>query len=898
MNIFRKLIVAGALLCLGSPLYAEAAQAVGPFAGINNTDNSLIIPAERAQDLLNVDITPQGKSVKKRRGYGLQFNLAVTSSAVHGIYNFFDASGNDVSLYFHDRYAQGSVGGATPVTLFSSGTLAATWQCTDSLGLAYCASSSRDPIIKTTGLVATPLAGSPPAGTIVAATPERLIIAGTAANPQRISMSKANDFTTWTVGAAVTDPDTEEITAPGSRITHVTYAFGKIIWFKDASFGAILGTDNSNFQIITISPTIGTLDNTSVYRDGILYFRAQDGHIYGFDGSVPQKLTRDLGATISASSARRANAWLQSTQAEFALGASSPTTSHVSTSISAGDVTVSSFTFTDSTAANFTAGSLSNNTMVVGNSVYLSTSNTNVLSPGFETSGIWTVVSRWVRASGASTGSTCGSMGARTGSFYLQYQGIAANTTTVDAVEENSGSVCGTNTVTYAAASCSFTARTLTMSGCSRKVVRLKMKSSEATGYFVTGSTFVANGSDITYYTNSDNAGGNLITDYDDFTNGASSITTGAYTSQTFDTRTNFNYAGMTPTYSTDDATPAFVLQASTNSTIWTDIGTSSSAINLLGKRYLRYISSFTITGSQDANTALSSMVIFARSSGTYLSNVKNAPSLTSWDTFAVTKADNSGSHTFYMRSSTVTFTVTSTTPTWTAQTAGSVISISTGTYFQVRDDFFIDSSSETPTLNDFTVNWFEGAASDKAYAIYFENSIWWAIASGAGITANNYILRYDLLNSIWTLYDIPMNGMLVRNNSLYFGSATTGAVYKFGDVDNDNSAAINAYWKSKDFFGDTPFTEKELRSLSLSAKSVAGSSMTVTYTTNGSSSTAYTVSLYDANSSFLKSNKNLPLGRNATYFNVKFGNNAADQPFEVFGLYFTFEPKPWRPTP
>jgi hypothetical protein len=43
--------------------------------------------------LLNVDVTPGGRSVKKRRGYGLSATLAVTTSPVHGIYDFYDASG-------------------------------------------------------------------------------------------------------------------------------------------------------------------------------------------------------------------------------------------------------------------------------------------------------------------------------------------------------------------------------------------------------------------------------------------------------------------------------------------------------------------------------------------------------------------------------------------------------------------------------------------------------------------------------------------------------------------------------------------------------------------------------------------------------------------------------------
>lgn len=752
-----------------------------------------MLPANQAQDLLNVDIMPGGKSFKKRDGYGLQFTLAITTSATHGAYNFFDASGNSVDLFFHDRYIQASVNGAALTTLMSTSTLAATWQCVDSLGFAYCASTGRDFILKTNGVTYATLSGSTP-GTLIAVTPERLIIGGANGTAQRLSFSKANDYTTWTVGGAATDPFTLDINAPGSRITHVTYAFNKIIWFKDASFGAILGTDNTNWQVITISPNLGTLDNTSVYRDGLLYFRGQDGHIYVFDGSSATKLTRDLGATISASSGRRSNSWTQTTQADFQTGASSPTASLSFTS-SPGDVLLS----TNTSAINnsdFEDGGFTKNEVS-----YWTTSG------DFNTSTLY-----WVKAD--PTAAVCGGS-ARTpfrGSNILQATAIgvhSASTMTVELITVSSVAVVISTIPT--STSCTWSTTTITAPSYSNQtmMVRLRIALPTSSSYLVSNQ---------------------------------------------------FTFPGaLKVRYS-----PAFSGSAGS----W-------------------YIDTF----ETPATTA------------TYISAVKNAPNLTAWDTFTASKVDNGGAHTFYMRGSSNSFTVNSSTPTWTAQTPGTLVAIATYTYFQVRDDFSIDSTTQTPTLSDFLVNWYEGAASDKAYATYHEDAIWWAITSGAGQTVNNRILRYDLINSaagppVWTIYDIGTNGLIVRNNSLYFGSASTGYIYKFGDATSDNSAAINAYWKSKDFFGDSPFTEKEFRSLSISAASISNSTCTVTYTINGTSSTAYGISLYDSASSFIKHNKNLPLGRNGSYLNVKIASNAADRPLEVFGIQFTFEPKPWRPTP
>jgi hypothetical protein len=142
------------------------------------------------------------------------------------------------------------------------------------------------------------------------------------------------------------------------------------------------------------------------------------------------------------------------------------------------------------------------------------------------------------------------------------------------------------------------------------------------------------------------------------------------------------------------------------------------------------------------------------------------------------------------------------------------------------------------------------------------------------------------------------MNGMLVRNQDLYFGSASEGKIFKFGDTDNDNGAAIEAYWKSKDFFMGEPFNDKDFVNIGVIAGSVADSSMTVTHTVNGSSETSYTMPLYTSNSSFTRNNRNLVAGRAGNTLSLQFGNDAADQPFEVFGGAVGYRRKTWIPTP
>lgn len=198
-------------------------------------------------------------------------------------------------------------------------------------------------------------------------------------------------------------------------------------------------------------------------------------------------------------------------------------------------------------------------------------------------------------------------------------------------------------------------------------------------------------------------------------------------------------------------------------------------------------------------------------------------------------------------------------------------------------------------SLADFTVNWFEGNAADKAYATYYNDGIWWAVPIGTSATTNNRVLIYDLLNQGWKLYDIASNGFYIRNTSLYFGSSSTGNIYKFGDVNNDNGSAINAYWKSKDFFGSSPFLDKEIGYISVSGVNNSGTTLNVSYITNASTTTnTYSFSMSGSNG-FFKHNKNIIAGKIGSTYNIQFGNNASNQPFEIDSVGVGLRTRPWN---
>lgn len=929
---------------------------------MNNSDNSLVIPANKAQDLLNVQVTPGGRSVKKRAGYGLAATLSVSTSPVHGIYNFFDASGNSVDLYFNDSHMSASVNSGSTAVLFSTGSNGATYQCVDSQGFAYCNNSARTTLTKTNGSTYSSITSVNSTGTLIAVTQERLATSGFSEAPNRVDLSKANDFATWTVGGEPTDPLQFTIVAPGSRMTHIVYAFGRIIWFKDSSFGYILeGDTQDDWQIRTISPNVGTLDNTSVYWQGILYFRGQDGNIFGYDGANYEKLTRDIQGTISASQSRRSNSWTQTSAADWQAGLFQPSSSNFTVD---GAITTKGWSEVETSSSEFNAGTFDTTVYVdtQTNSGSLqttfpdtfstfrtgasSTKNVwNTFTVGSGTTDLIAVSGGQLVLHGSNTGATniiaaattapSHSLASTGATWYFDVASMDDNSDNdvlvyfvlADVVDTNPRDETTANRMYFLIAS------TNTSRNDDYKISNLEIKNSLNQTKVTTSSStaMLTSGSTVRFWVNSTHYGlyvndavvvtGSLngfdpqrrwysyfwmltqtSTDVglhlDNYTIMPQTFT---YTSPGFDTTIS------SPTWGTFTGNQTgtgftFTSQVSAdNSTFDSGVSATSGASLTSGqKRYVKLnaTANYSPATLPDSVISLQDITLTAYSTGTFYSQVKNASSLTGWDTFTATYQDNGGSNTFYIRSASYSFATNASVPSWTAITNGAVPSVSTNTYFQIRADISAASYTSLPALSDFTQNWFEGSATDKSYGAYFDDALWWAVVSGTGSTTNNRTLRYDFLNADWTLYDLASNGFLVKNNAIYFGSATEGKVFKFGDVDNDNGAAINAYWKSKDFFGDSPFLDKEIVNLSVFADSVQNSSMSVTYSLNGSSSTSYTMNLYDANKTVVRSNKNLPQGKIGNTFSVQFGNNAADQPFEVFAIQYGVRQKSWIPTP
>lgn len=917
---------------------AQSTIGINQFSGLNTQDNPSSLQPSQSQDLLNVRLQPGGRSVYKRDGYGLFQGLG-SGQPVHGGYHFQQTGGSDVQLWGSSNTLYSSVNDA-PFVAVATGTLGATWQCTDNLGFAYCVTSANDEPVKTDGTVAnTSYQPTIPAGTIIASTPLQLIVGGVSGNASSIYFSANNNFVNFTVGPLPTDPYIEIINAPGSRLTNLGYYFGNVYWWKDQSLGFVSGSSAQGTVGITIvSNQIGTIDNSSAFWNpttydqgnkfntgaqttsagnpyfnemsslGGIFFRGQDNHIYQYDGYTLTRLSRIITPNITSSSRRKSNSWTQSTQADWQSGIGTPT-SNFSYTISPGDVFMSSFSATDTVLADFSQGSGINITYEA-NDLILSTNSASMNNGSFETADFssWTVVGviPGVTTSVTGTGGACNIIAAQDGTYFgSSGSGINEPVMNVFFSVWDASTNIGISTTTIAwTQSCSWTSRSITVgSTYNRKALKIAISASSSNFGSIISNSFISNGGNVTFYTAATNTCSLAQCQemgFDNFSGGfVSSISSANFISQVFDTTMTSSTVQGSADWTVNGFTPYFEVQTSSNSTTgpWVRLITSSGTTSI-GNRYYRYVSSFTVPSNTYALTTLDDASIIARSTGgIYLSAVNNAPSIVTFGSFVSNDQTSGGTLTYWTRSATNSFTISSSTPTWIAQTKNSTVAVSTGTYFQARIDFVTSSSTSPFYLSDFTFNWFEGAASDKAYIQYFQDAVLFSVSSGSGTSTNNTIFYLDLLNNTWLKDNIAANGFAVENNTLYIGDPLSANIYKFGGVATDKGSAIQSYWKSKDFTGDDPTVKNDYNQADFS---FAESSNTVafTYTIDQGTSTTFidTIPLYSPSSSILKRGFALDRSAVGTYYNFSVGDNSSLPSWKLMGQRTTYIPLPWRP--
>ena len=312
-------------------------------------------------------------------------------------------------------------------------------------------------------------------------------------------------------------------------------------------------------------------------------------------------------------------------------------------------------------------------------------------------------------------------------------------------------------------------------------------------------------------------------------------------------------------------------------------------------RRYFRHH----VYPSPPETTEVSSVTAIALRGGTtgyFISQCRNpASAITRWGLFQCNQTLNSGTLSYAVSIGTTCHAVTRATATWTAQTNNSVITVATASYIAYRTLFTIDSATQTPTVNDCTINWDEGTTRPSVSAEVYRDRYYLAYTSGtSGTVVNDSLLVLDSRDQ-WVLHDAPNCSSLgIYNRKLYCGdSGSNGRVYQMDIGQDDDGASFTSNIRTKDFDFGNPFQRKELKRMYFNLAGLPDQSfsisLTPSYTLDASTDTfaLNQINLNEDYSRFLATKVPAILSNNVTgrWFNFSLSHTGTQGPWKIFGI-------------
>ena len=232
-------------------------------------------------------------------------------------------------------------------------------------------------------------------------------------------------------------------------------------------------------------------------------------------------------------------------------------------------------------------------------------------------------------------------------------------------------------------------------------------------------------------------------------------------------------------------------------------------------------------------------------------------------------------------------------------QTFGGSIAASEGTEVANISSALL-SKDITPTIDGLSTT-----RLNQGEAINWDYKYICAAANGSS-TSNNINLVFDYAKSAWYVWDIPANCWTIFRTSgaddLYFGSPTTGFIYKYTpDTYSDSGVAINAYYKTKDLDLGSAANDKIFRKFYVTVNKSQDFALTVEPTIDMSTTVAgtYTIAAQASDSLYgtaiygtdkygaataAPSDKQI-MNNRGKYINYKFSNNTLSENFRLRNL-------------
>ncbi len=718
--------------------------------------------------------------------------------------------------------------------------------------------------------------------------------------------SRYGDAMDWTADAG-TDNDafsTQVRQNDGFNIRAIKkFRFGVLV-FKDYSTDLFtLSADGLTFIQTPVSNTVGTSNPESVAeRENDVIWLGHDGY-YSFNGTQINKISEIIRPTVyqiqQLSSFERT--YTETSQVDFTGG------THFQTSkdITAGSVVNSTYSETDTTTAEFSAGSTSSTT-ILNNRVYLSTNNTNVDNNSFEL-GSGSLATNWTieahSGNGATTTGPCGGA-VKDGTRNMRTQGTSTSSTGRLLVLDTSSVIIATVTTWTVGdgTECSQQQLSGDLTSFVGRWIKLRIHPTGSTGDSVISDSFICSGSTVTFWRAWENAGLNDKRQYFDlFEGGRSSITSGTFTSAAVDTAfTSATWLTSTATYTTNNHAITWQTQSSSDGSNWqTAASWSPNSIPASdNRRYIRYVATLSTGGTTNgvALPYIDDVSIGARAIlGRYVSTSILTSAGTSWNLFSGDSSVGAGGTvTFEIYTDTDTVMVATDTATYISSqtiTSGGTPSVTINTYAHVGALIELSTASQNPSMDEFTLAWNEGSSVFPVSSLYYQGTYCSAVALNR-TDRNDSMLCYDI-NGAWTIYTYPAYYLTRYRQRPYFGSAIQGDIVRFqadGIYQDFDSSAITAYWISKEFDFGFPLTKKTINRYYVTAKYRANDEATFEWGVNrGSLTSESSVGTLDLDSTtgfFRKSITPSSLTfKNGLSHRFKFSNSTLGDRFDILSV-------------
>lgn len=909
--ISRVLRAAGlALLVSTWATAADVVEIVDRFCGLNDTDAAVTIPQCAAQSALNVEGNTDGTALLKRKGFVQEAALTIATSPVTGAMTFYDSSGNKLDVVCHDRFCSKSTNNSAFSNFLSTGggtgNLPTRWSFVTVDSILYGANDRRDAVLRYDN-VSSSHPTSVPAGSILALTPDRLVVADTSANPNRVSYSKSGAFTNFVEGTADVDSWHDDIGASGDKITVLKYDRGKLYVGKRDSI-TVCDVDNQYTTYCSIlSDTVGSTDPQSwVSTPAGLFFRSQFKSYWRIGPGGLELVSRSIKRFVEDQSSGQARSNTQTSQANWDAGSQAPSGSW-NTDTLPGSVFPSSSTSVDTSSTNFSDGTMVNASTAVAGAVYFTAYGTQTfVNAGAESNDATNWPTKdWSIGPGEHPSSEY---------FGSKFWESAANITCsgsegvpfkIEIINSASGSVILSTSMTILFNWPTMSEHTVNISSLAASMIKYKVTGTQAGAggtTLVNTSTAIIKPQTLKFRVGNLTSGtANCWLAWDLTENNLAFITSGTFTSRAFDTEFT------TPTWgppilglsSTSAGGISFQAQSSSNgSTGWSArIGIDTfTAMGVAQNRYIRYIASFTVTTATDTAPGILDVSLPYATTGQYVSQcIQPASNISAWGILSCAESKSGNGSLVYYATSAATCAGLPTT--WASATNNGTIGISTGAAMKFRFDSLLGSSTDQAQVDACTVYWNEGSVAPPVWSAYdgIRNSVYWSLSTGTA-SSNNRVLKLDLNQGTWYPFDLSASAFNFKDGELYFGSSSGGYWNKYGNVDTDSGTAISAHWQSKDFYSGLPYNEKAWKNVSLLTRNEQRGSLSVTWSLDRGSSGAYSISLStDSTKQYIRSNYNLPLASPATLLNVKFSNSSANQPFQILGYRIGAIPYDWK---